>query len=42
MPSLPDEIDLTGVVLPDARGGELVDLGAGPALVLLTLIRHRY
>ncbi len=35
-------ISLAGVVLPDARSGELVDLGAGPRLALLSLIRHRY
>lgn len=35
-------ISLTGVVLPDARNGELVDLGVGPRLGLVTLVRHRY
>lgn len=35
-------VSLAGVVLPDARNGELVDLGAAPRLALVTLIRHRY
>lgn len=35
-------ISLAGVVLPDARSGELVDLGVGSRLALVTLIRHRY
>lgn len=39
---LTDPVDLTGLVLPDARGGPAVDLGAlrGPAV--LVAIRHRY
>lgn len=37
-----DPVDLTGLVLPDTRGGPAVDLGklAGPAV--LVVIRHRY
>jgi hypothetical protein len=37
-----DRVDLAGIVLPDARSGELLDLGAGPALAVLVAIRHRY
>lgn len=35
-------VPLTGLVLPDARGGPPVDLGApaGPAVVVA--LRHRY
>jgi hypothetical protein len=43
MPALrTDPVDLHGLVLPDARGGPAVDLGAlrGPAVVVV--IRHRY
>jgi len=36
------DIDLGGVTLPDARTGISTDLGRGPALALLTLIRHRF
>ncbi|MGH4009556.1 MAG: hypothetical protein ACRDTH_15635 [Pseudonocardiaceae bacterium] len=43
---MPREIDrqvpLAGLVLPDARTGEAVDLGALPGRHLLTAIRHRY
>jgi len=37
-----DDVDLAGVVLPDARTGEPFDLGAGHGLVVLAVIRHRY
>lgn len=37
-----DVVDLDGMVLPDASTGEPVDLGSGPRLGLLVLIRHRY
>jgi hypothetical protein len=36
------DIDLAGVVLADARTRGLVDLGAGPPLAVLVVIRHRY
>ncbi|MGQ0718325.1 MAG: hypothetical protein ACT4NP_13655 [Pseudonocardiales bacterium] len=43
---MPREIDrrvpLDGLVLPDARTGRAVDLGALPGRYLLTAIRHRY
>ena len=35
-------ITLSGIVLPDARSGRLVNLGEEPDLGILTLIRHRY
>ena len=37
-----DPVDLAGIVLPDARGGGVVDLGAlhGPAVVVV--VRHRH
>ena len=35
-------VDLTGIVLPDAVGGQPLDLGAGPPRALLTVIRHRH
>lgn len=35
-------IALSGIVLADARTGDLMDLGAEPPFALLTLIRHRY
>ena len=38
----PPVTDLAGIVLPDAAGGDPVDLGQGPLLALLTVIRHRY
>lgn len=39
---LADDVDLTGVVLADARTGDPFDLGAGLALVVLSVIRHRH
>jgi hypothetical protein len=43
---VPREIDqpvaLDGLVLPDARTGRAVDLGALPGKYLLTAIRHRF
>ncbi|MGH3875014.1 MAG: hypothetical protein ACRDSR_26550 [Pseudonocardiaceae bacterium] len=33
---------LDGLVLPDARTGRAVDLGALPGRHLLTAIRHRF
>jgi hypothetical protein len=36
------DIHLDGVILADARTRGLVDLGAGPALAVLVVIRHRY
>ncbi|MGH9128008.1 MAG: hypothetical protein ACRDY2_03345 [Acidimicrobiales bacterium] len=41
-PVAPTGLTLAGIALPDARTGEGVDLGAGPALGLVILIRHRY
>ncbi len=43
MPSAPQSpvADLAGIVLPDATGGDPVDLG-GPCLALVSVIRHRY
>jgi hypothetical protein len=35
-------VPLAGLVLPDARTGAAVDLGALPGLHVLTAIRHRY
>ncbi|MGH3751415.1 MAG: hypothetical protein ACRDRP_01760 [Pseudonocardiaceae bacterium] len=35
-------VPLDGLVLPDARTGQPVDLGALPGRYLLTAIRHRY
>jgi hypothetical protein len=35
-------LPLDGIVLPDARTGEPVDLAASPGVQVLTLIRHRY
>ena len=35
-------ITLSGIVLPDARSGRLVNLGEELDLGILTLIRHRY
>jgi hypothetical protein len=34
--------DLVGIKLLDARSGEPFDLGGGPRLALLSVIRHRY
>jgi len=42
MSSTPEVTDLTGIVLPDAGTGALFDLGAGPSLALVSVIRHRY
>ncbi|HXT42896.1 MAG TPA: hypothetical protein VN748_02110 [Pseudonocardiaceae bacterium] len=43
---MPREVDrpvpLAGLVLPDARTGRAVDLGALPGTYVLTAIRHRY
>ncbi len=36
------ELSLSGIRLPDARTGELLDLGALPGVRVLTLIRHRF
>lgn len=36
------EVDLTGVTLLDAREGTPVDLGTGPPLAVLSVIRHRH
>ncbi len=36
------DINLGGLVLVDATTGAGVDLGAGPPLAMLTVIRHRY
>ena len=38
----PVHLPLGGIVLPDARTGELVDLGTSAGVQVLTLIRHRY
>ncbi len=35
-------VDLTGIVLPDARTGDPVDLGSLPGVAVLTAIRHRF
>lgn len=40
--AMAEPISLTGIVLPDARTGRLVDLGQEPAFGLVTLIRHRF
>jgi len=37
-----ENVDLEGVVLPDARTGAPFDLGADHGLVVLAVIRHRY
>jgi len=37
-----ENVDLDGVVLPDARTGAPFDLGADHGLVVLAVIRHRY
>lgn len=36
-----DPVDLAGLVLPDVRGGDPVDLGALPGPAALVAIRHR-
>jgi hypothetical protein len=35
-------VSLAGIVLADATTGQPLDLGAGPARALLTVIRHRH
>jgi hypothetical protein len=35
-------VPLTGLALPDARSGEVIDLGALRGRFLLTVIRHRF
>jgi len=35
-------VSLAGIVLIDATNGHPLDLGAGPARALLTVIRHRH
>jgi len=35
-------VSLAGIVLADAMGGPLLDLGARPSRALLTVIRHRH
>ena len=42
MSSTPEVTDLAGIVLSDARSAERFDLGTGPRLALLSVIRHRY
>lgn len=37
----PGGLSLDGIVLPDSRTAELVDLGAAPGPLLVILIRHR-
>jgi hypothetical protein len=41
-PADADPVDLAGLVVPDARTGEPLDLGVTPALGVLVVIRHRY
>lgn len=36
------DLSLSGARLPDARTGELLDLGSLPGVRVLTLIRHRF
>ncbi len=36
------DVDLAGIVLPDACSATAVDLGTGPPLAILTVIRHRH
>jgi|GEM_PF-2857793 len=36
------DIGLDGVVLDDARTGDRFDLGVGPPLAVLAVIRHRH
>ena len=40
--AVPNAAALDGLVVPDARTGEPVDLGATPPLGVLTDIRHRH
>jgi len=42
VPGDPTPIPLAGIVLPDARSGRMVDLGAEPPRAVLTVIRHRH
>ncbi|HSH58415.1 MAG TPA: hypothetical protein VK988_02015 [Acidimicrobiales bacterium] len=42
MSSADPAISLAGIVLPDARTGTPFDLGAGPPLAVLVVIRHRH
>jgi hypothetical protein len=35
-------VSVAGIVLPDARSGEPVDLGRWPEIGVVTLIRHRF
>ncbi|MDP8954492.1 MAG: hypothetical protein M3N37_06165 [Actinomycetota bacterium] len=35
-------VDLAGIALVDARDGNSVDLGTGPPLAVLSIIRHRH
>ncbi len=37
-----DAVSLGGIVLADATTGVSIDLGAGPAKALLSIIRHRH
>ncbi len=37
-----EDVDLSGIVLPDARTGRPVDLGATEPPTVVSLIRHRY
>jgi len=44
-PAVPGDttsVSLAGIVLPDAVNSRPLDLGAGPAKALLTIIRHRH
>ncbi len=36
------ELPLAGIVLPESRSGESLDLGSLSGVHVLTLIRHRY
>ena len=38
----PTPVSLSGIVLPDAVSGQLLDLGAGPPRAVITVIRHRH
>jgi len=38
----PTPTSLSGIVLPDARSGRSVDLGAEPPRAVLSAIRHRH
>jgi len=41
-PAAPDPLSLGGIVLADVTTGEPFDLGAGPPLAVVSVIRHRY